>query len=115
MGATRFNLYTQFNALAVTGTNTYTSQITDINQQHNVGLDVRFTGTMAGTFSVQCSNDGVTFTALTFSPALSQPSGSSLNYLIDLNQVPFKFIEVVYMNASGSGNITSILSSKDLS
>jgi len=69
---------------------------------------------MTGTLTVQCSNDGVTFTALTFSPALTQPSGSNLNYLVDLNQVPFYYLEVVYVNASGSGTLTSILTSKDL-
>lgn len=115
MGATRFNLYHQFTSQAVSGTTTYTSAVTNIAQQHNIGLDVRFTGTMSGTFSVLCSNDGVVFSALSFSPSLTQPSGSNLQYLIDLNQVPFAYIQVSYTNSSGSGTLTSILSSKDLS
>lgn len=115
MGQTRFNLFTQFNAQAVSGTTTYNSPITDINQQHNIGLDIRFTGTMTGTLTVNCSNDGVVFNSLTFNPALAQPAGSNLSYLIDLNQVPFKFLQVSYVNSSGSGTLTSILSSKDLS
>lgn len=111
---TRPNFYTQFDAQAVSGTTVYTSAVSNILSQHNIGLDIRFTGTMTGTLAVQCSNDGIVFTSLTFSPALSQPAGSSLNYLIDLNQVPFYYLQVVYTNASGSGTLTSILTSKDL-
>lgn len=115
MGATRFNLFTQFGSQAVSGTNTYNSSVTNIAQQHNIGLDIRFTGTMAGTLTVQCSNDGLIFSPLTFNPALTQPSGSNLSYLVDLNQVPFAYLLVSYTNSSGSGTLTSILSSKDLS
>ena len=111
---TRFLPYTQFNAVPVSGTNTYNSPSTDINQLDNAGLDVRFVGTMAGTFSVQCSNDNQTFTALTFNPGLTQPSGSNLNFLIDLNQVPFRYIRVSYTNTSGSGTLTCLMTVKDL-
>ena len=109
---THFNNYTQFSAQAVSGTSTYTSAATNISQQHNVGLDIRFVGTMTGTLTVNCSNDNVTFTSLTFSPSLAQPSGSNLNYLVDLNQVPFQYVQVSYTNSSGSGTLTSILTSK---
>jgi len=111
---TRFLPFTQFNAQAVTGTNTYTSPSTDINQLANVGLDVRFTGTMTGTLSVLCSNDNVVFTALTFNPALTQPTGSNLNILIDCNQIPFRYIQTQYTNSSGSGTLTVLLTAKDL-
>lgn len=111
---TRFLQYTQFNAQAVSSTTVYHSPSTDINQLHNLGLDVRFTGTPTGTLTVECSNDNVTFTALTFSPALTQPSGSALNILIDLNQVPFRYLRTSYTNSSGSGTLTTLLSGKDL-
>lgn len=111
---TRFLPYTQVLAQAVSSTNTYTSASTDLNQLHNVGLDVRFTGTMAGTFSVLCSNDNSVFTALTFTPAITQPSGSNLNFLVDLNQVPFRYVKVQYVNSTGSGTWTSLLTAKDL-
>jgi hypothetical protein len=122
MGNTRFNQFVQFNsatlpavaATAISGTNTYTSAITDLNQMHNVGLDVRFTGTPTGTLSVMCSNDGVTFTALTFNPAITQPTGAALNLLINLNQVPFRYVQLQYVNSTGSGTIISYLTSKDL-
>ncbi len=110
----RFLPYKQFNATAVSSTTTYHSASTDINQLANIGLDVRFAGTMAGTLTVECSNDNITFTALTFNPAISQPAGSNLNLLIDLNQVPFRYVRTSYVNASGSGTLTSLLSAKDL-
>lgn len=125
MGATRFNLFTQFNAQAVSSTTAYHSAATNINQQHNIGIQVRFVGTMVGTLTVECSNGNVAgdpdpnatlpWDVLTFDPALAQPAGSAVSYLIDLNQVPFKYIRITYVNASGSGTLTSILSSKDLS
>ncbi len=111
---TRFLPFTQMNAVPVSGTTVYTSPSTDINQLHNVGLDIRFVGTMAGTLEVQCSNDDKTYSALTFSPVLTQPSGSNLNYLVDLNQVPFRYVRIQYTNASGSGTLTSLFSAKDL-
>ncbi len=111
---TRFLQYHQFTAQAVSSTTAYTSSSTDINQLHNIGLDVRYVGTMAGTLTVECSNDNSTFTALTFSPALTQPTGSALNILISLNQVPFRYVRTKYTNASGTGTITSILTAKDL-
>jgi len=115
MGQTRFNNYTQFSATAVSGTNTYHSAPTDINQMHNLGLDITFIGTMAGTLTVEACNDNINFKALTFNPVLSQPAGSGLAYLIDLNQVPWQYIRTSYVNSSGSGTLTSILTSKDLS
>jgi hypothetical protein len=111
---TRFLPFTQLNAVPVSSTNTYTSPSTDINQLDNAGIDVRFTGTMAGTFSVQCSNDNVVFSDLTFNPGIVQPSGSNLNFLIDVNQIPFRYIRVKYINTSGSGTLTSLLTVKDL-
>ncbi len=111
---TRFLPFTQMNAVAVSSTTVYTSPSTDINQLHNIGLDIRFTGTMVGTLTVQCSNDNSVFTALTFNPVLTQPSGSNLNYLVDLNQVPFRYVRIQYTNASGSGTLTSLLTAKDL-
>jgi len=122
MGHTRFNKFIQYNtgtpqvpvATSVSGTSTYTSAITDINQMHNIGLDVRYAGTMTGTLSVTCSNDGVVFTPLSFPTPPTQPSGTDLNILINLNQIPWQYIQLSYTNASGSGTIISYMTSKDL-
>lgn len=95
-------------------TNTINSNIQDISNTDNQGLEVTWTGTPTGTISVLCSESGQAFYALTFVPAITQPSGSAGGYLIDLNQVPWRYLMVQYVNASGSGSLAITLGSKDL-
>ncbi len=102
------------NAVALSGTNTVTSPTFNCSNLDNLGLQIAFTGTMAGTLTVNCSVDNVHFLALTFSPVLTQPTGANLNYLIDLNQLPFPYLQVAYTNTSGTGTLTVYLSAKDL-
>jgi hypothetical protein len=111
---TIFAPYTQFLNQAVSGTATVTSGTTTITRYHNLGLQITFTGTMTGTLSVNCSNDNINFAPLTFSPTLTQPTGSGLTYLVNMNQVPFAYLQVSYTNSSGSGTLTSLLLIKDL-
>ncbi len=99
---------------SVSSTNVYTSATQAVANKDNLGLQVSFTGTMVGTLTVKCSIDNVNFDALTFSPVLTQPSGSNLRYLINLNQLPFPYFIVEYTNASGSGTLTVFFSAKDL-
>ena len=68
----------------MTGTSTIYSNIVDISIYDNVGLEVAWTGTPTGTFTVQVSNSGKSFNALTFSPVLAQPAGSSASMVITL-------------------------------
>ena len=112
--ATKFNVFTYFDAQTVTSTNTYNSTISNINNQHNIGLDIMFVGTMTGTLTINACNDGVNFKPITFNPGLAQPGGSNLSYLVSLNQVPWEFIQVSYTNATGSGTLNCIMTSKDL-
>jgi hypothetical protein len=101
-------------AVALSSTNTVTSPTFNASNLDNVGLQVTFAGTMVGTITVNCSIDNVNFQPLTFAPALAQPAGSNLSYLISLNQVPFPYIQVSYTNSGGSGTLTVYLSAKDL-
>ena len=80
----------------------------------NLGIEVTWTGTPTGTISVLCSDSGINFYALTFNPALMQPSGGAGGYLINLNQLPFKYILLQYVNSSGTGVLTSYCQNKDL-
>lgn len=95
-------------------TNTIYTNICDCRIKDNLGIELAWTGTPTGTFSVMCSNSGSAFYALTFNPVLGQPAGSASGYLIDLNQVPFMYVFLQYVNASGSGTATAWLSTKDL-
>jgi hypothetical protein len=99
----------------MSSTDTIYSQIVDVSKMDNIGLDVSWTGTPTGTLSVTVSNTGLpTFSALTFSPALAQPSGSAGYMTIDLNQLPYKYICLKYVNASGSGSLSITAQNKDL-
>lgn len=98
----------------MTGTNSISSESTDIRNQDNVGLDISWTGTPVGTISVQCSVDNVTFRDLTFDPVLAQPAGSAGGYLVNLNQVPFIYVRVAYTNASGVGVLLANIVAKDV-
>lgn len=103
-------------AVTVSGTSTVSSAVFNASNLDNVGLDITFSGTMNGTLTVNCSCSGVagTFKSLTFQPALTQPIGINLAYLINLNQLPFPYIQISYTNASGSGTLDVYLGAKDL-
>lgn len=95
-------------------TNTIYSNIIDVTIKDNHGLEVTWTGTPTGTLSVMGSASGINFYALTFDPVLAQPAGSASGYLINLNQFPWKYIFIQYVNASGSGLLTVYDCVKDL-
>lgn len=98
----------------MSGTSTIYSQIINVATMDNDGLEVTWTGTPTGTFSVMVSNSGKNFYALTFNPALGQPAGSPGGYAVNLNQLPFRFIMLQYVNATGSGLLTVYGQAKDL-
>lgn len=105
---------TQVTAGVMTGTSTIYSNIIDVTIKDNNGLEVTWTGTPTGTIQVMGSSTGLHFYALTFNPALAQPAGSAGGYLININQFPWKYIMVQYLNASGSGLLTVSMTTKDL-
>lgn len=98
----------------MSGTATISSGVFQGNNLDNFGLQVSWTGTPTGTLTVNCSVDNVNFDALTFDPAITQPTGSAARYLINLNQIPFPYLKVQYVNSSGSGILNVWLSGKDL-
>lgn len=98
----------------MSGTNTIYSNVQTVTQQHNIGLEVTWTGTPTGTISVLASESGNNFYPLTFNPPLIQPAGAAGGYLIDITQLAFRYYAVQYVNASGSGNLTIWVAQKDL-
>lgn len=98
----------------MSSTNTIYSQILEVSRMDNIGVEIAWTGTPTGTIQVMVSNSGINFYALTFNPALTQPSGSAGGYVVSLNQLPFKYVMLEYTNISGSGSISAYAQMKDL-
>lgn len=99
---------------AMTGTGTIYSQIIDVSRMDNIGLEVFWTGTAVGVFSVHGSDSGINFPSITFDPPLAQPAGASGEYLVDLNQFPWKYLMLQYVNTSGTGVLNVYCQLKDL-
>jgi hypothetical protein len=82
----------------------------------NVGLQVVYTGTPTGSWSFEVSNDaaqlpdgtvsGGTWIALTLASAPPNPSGSGSSFVVDFNQLPYRFLRVKYTRSSGTGSLT---------
>lgn len=102
------------NTGAMASTNTIYSNVQAVPYQHNIGLEITWTGTPTGTISILASESGNNFYPLSFSPAITQPAGSAGGYLIDLTQLAFRYYAVKYVNASGSGTLTVWAGQKDL-
>lgn len=96
----------------MTGTAVITSAVLDILSLVNVAFQLKWTGTPNGTFSVQGSQDNVTFNDIgaTISPAV----GSADSRLINISGVAFRYIQVVYTNTSSTGVLTIIGSAKGI-
>lgn len=92
-----------------------TSPVIDASYQDNVGLEIAWTSANAeGTITIEASNSGDTFYALTFDPALTQPSSNNGGYLVNLNQFPYAFYRVKYTRSSGTGTLSVWASSKEV-
>lgn len=102
------------NAGVMTGTNTLTSDIFNIQNLDNIGLQVKWTGAAVGTITIECSVDGVNFIPLVFDPVLLQPNNNATSYLVRLNQVPYPYLQAKYVNASSTGVLNISISAKDL-
>jgi hypothetical protein len=96
------------------GVTTLLSEIIPIGNGDNFGIEVEWSGSPVGVISILCSNSGINFDALTFNPPLSQPAGVPGGYLINLNQLPFQYLQFSYTNVSGAGVLNVWSFGKDL-
>lgn len=99
--------------VSVSGTNTYTSLPINVNNFDNVLLQLIWTGTPTGAFTVLHSPDGNLYDSFTLTPAITQPAGSSGHWSVVLPFEAGQWAEVQYVNASGSGTVDVIVTAKD--
>lgn len=98
-----------------------TSSFSDIRFMDNLGLQIKWTSANAvGVLTVECSNSyqpdkniAGTWVALTFSPALSQPASNNGDFLVNLNQLPYAYMRVVYTRTSGTGTLNVWVQGKE--
>lgn len=113
------------NSVAVSQTSQVISSVSTIAYVDNVGLQMTWAGNPQGTFDVQGSVDwnlGVppsgggrnlgTWTSVTLSPAANVSGSSSI--LINMSQLAFPYMRLVYTNSTGSGVISAYFSAKSL-
>jgi len=99
-----------------------TSAVSNIEFLDNIGLQLVFTGTPTGTFSVELSIDyqqdqqgnvinAGTWTPMSFSitPVASGAAGS---VYIDINQISAPWMRVKYTKTSGTGTLQGYLTAK---
>lgn len=103
---------------------TLTSEAVSIAHQDNVGIQLHWTGTPTGDFSVQISStheedaSGTVFVpgdwvTLPVSPAIVA-SGAADDAYIDLNQMSAQWVRVVYTRTSGTGALTAAVVAKGI-
>lgn len=108
-----------------------TSAVTNIQFLDNIGLQLNFSGSPVGLFQVQISadyaqdNEGnvqdpgnwvpMVLTYLvgsTFVSATTVPTSSGSPIALDLNQLSFPWIRVVYTKTSGTGTLNAFITCK---
>lgn len=103
---------------------TITSAVTNIQYLDNIGVQLNFTGTPTGNFSVQVSADyaqdssgNVTnagnWIALSLSPSPAA-TGSGSNIYIDITEISAPWIRVVYTKTSGTGTLNGYITGKQI-
>lgn len=99
-----------------------TSSAQESQYQDNIAIQLIWTGSPVGAFSIQVSVDykedaekniivAGTWSTLTLSNAITA-SGSGDNAYIDLNQLSAPYYRIVYTRTSGTGTLNAYVSSK---
>lgn len=109
--------YKLMDAVAVSSTTVYTSEIFNMSNLDNMGLQVKFTGTPTGTLTIQVSVNNSTWDTLPtadINPSVASPSGSATDTVYSIKATPFPYLRVSYTNASSTGTLSVWICGKDL-
>lgn len=100
---------------------TVTSSIVNTEFLDNIGLYIKWASSDAvGVITVESSinyDAGLAtgdWFSLTFNPPLAQPASNNGSYGINLNELPYPWLKVVYTRTSGSGTLNAYLSAKEV-
>lgn len=93
---------------AMASTNTIYSNILGLRQTDNQSLGISWTGTPTGSYTILVSTSGKIFQPLSgFSASPSQPSGSADGQEFALQNIPFQYMYIKYVNSSGTGVLSA--------
>ncbi len=101
-----------------------TSAAVEVRNQDNVGIQLHWTGTPTGAFSVQISSNhkediegniqvAGDWVTLPLSPAISA-SGSADDAYIDLNQMSTMYMRIVYTRTGSTGTLDAYVVAKGI-
>ena len=102
-----------------------TGPVTTIAFLDSVAIQLNFTGTAVGTFEIQGSLDhkvsvpsnnveaNGNWIAMTLTPTPSA-AGSDGQVLINMNQIAFPYIRIVYLATSGAGSLDAFIAAKEI-
>jgi hypothetical protein len=117
----------------MTGTNVITSTVSNIIHKDNVSVQLDWTGSPVGNFQIQVSNNykpslqqsegygapnNGTWTPLyvsndqTAAAAINIPTSAGNPITLNLTQLAWGWLQIVYTNTSGSGILTAITLAK---
>lgn len=97
---------------SMTGTSTLTSSEIDIQYLSRASIQLVWTGTPTGTFAIQGTVDGSTWSPITTNPASIAASGSAGNHLVE-GEIHSKKMRVQYTNSSGTGTLNAWITAKE--
>lgn len=114
MGQLNYTL-AKLNNVPVSGTNTYASELMNLSQLSGASIQVVFSGTPTGTLSLMASNDVLppyilpqAFTPTNWTAVQTQAiAAPQAPLMLTPPSLSYRWLQVVYINASGSGSITA--------
>lgn len=89
-----------------------TSKIQPIRNIDNVCMEIGWTGDAIGNFQVFGSVTGNYWAPLEFT--IAGPAGVAGSRLLDLNQLSFPLVKLVYTRTSGSGTLVAYCGGKEI-
>ena len=96
----------------------FESNVTNIEYLDNVGIQIVTDSVTdnTGQFSIQVSNDNVTFEDITVTPTISALADTDTQIFVNLNQLPFSYVRIKFAAAGGTpdGTATAFLTAKEL-
>lgn len=88
-----------------------TSGIVNVLYSDNVAIQLSFTGTPTGTFSVEGSVDAANWSALSFT-SVPSAEGAADTHLLNIHNIPYKQFRLKYNRISGTGTLDAWIMAK---